>query len=376
MSDFLPFTRPLITEDTIKGVVEVLRSGWITSGPQVQAFEDELTGYLGGNRFLVSYSHATGAMEECLRALGIGPGDEVIVPDMTFAATANVVLRVGAKPVLVDVDLVSRNFLPEDVEAAITARTRAIMPVHFAGLPVDLDAIYDVAERHRLRVIEDAAHAIGARYRKRLVGSFGDVVVFSFHANKNLTTIEGAAVSTADDDVAERLRLLRFHGQQKAEDGTHDILMPASKYNLSDVSARIGRDQLATLNDRNQRRGQLAKSYFQRLSSLCEFLGLPAAGDSGHAWHMFTVLFPFERMAMTRGDFVRAMRKRGIGVGCHYPALHQLTVYKAMGYEPTTFPNADRIGKETVTLPLFPEMEEADVDRVCDAINEIAHERR
>ncbi|HLW73868.1 MAG TPA: DegT/DnrJ/EryC1/StrS aminotransferase family protein, partial [Gammaproteobacteria bacterium] len=190
-NNYLPFTRPTLDEDTIQGVAEVLRSGWITSGPMVEQFEKGLTEYLGGQRFLRTYLHATGAMEEALVMAGIGPGDEVIVPAMTFAATANVVVRVGAKPVLVDVDLRSRALLLDQAAAAVTPKTRAIMPVHLNGMAADLDGVYALAKKHGLRVIEDAAQAIGTEYKGRRVGSFGDIVVFSFHANKNLTTIEG-----------------------------------------------------------------------------------------------------------------------------------------------------------------------------------------
>jgi dTDP-4-amino-4,6-dideoxygalactose transaminase len=195
---YLPFAKPTIDEETIAGVAEVLRSGWITSGPKVQEFEQALSAYLGG-RIVRTFTSATGALEVALQACGIGPGHEVIVPAMTFAASANVVMRVGAQPVFVDVELVTRNLDPAKLEAAITPRTRAIMPVHFAGLAVDMDRVYDVAKQHKLRVIEDAAHAIGTRWKDKRIGSFGDLVSFSFHPNKNMTTIEGGALSLPSD---------------------------------------------------------------------------------------------------------------------------------------------------------------------------------
>ncbi len=367
--EFLPFVRPNITPETIRGVAEVLASGWITSGPQVEAFEGELSTYLGG-RSVLTYSHATGVLEEGLHALGIGAGDEVIVPDMTFAAGVNVVLRAGATPVPVDVDLHTRNLDAARVEAALTARTRAVMPVHFAGLAVNLDPLYALAKKHDLRIIEDAAHAIGARYKERLIGSFGDIVCFSFHANKNLTTIEGAAVATSDEAVLENLRLRRFHGQKKLDDGGYDILLPANKFNLSDVAARIGRDQLAALDERNRRRRELAGLYFEALAGFDELL-LPARGDDGHAWHMFAVCVPFARLGVDRKTFREAMRARGIGTGVHYPALHRLTVCKPLGLHAEDFPNAERIGRETVTLPLFPEMRDGDVARVADTLETV-----
>jgi len=369
--DFLPFVRPSIPEETIAGVADVLRSGWIATGPQVAAFEESLGDYVGG-RSVLAFTHATGALEESLRALGIGPGDEVIVPDMTFAATLNVVLRVGATPVLADVDLVTRNLEPAAVEAALTERTRAVMPVHFGGLPVELDPLYALADRHDLRVVEDAAHAIGATYRGRRIGSFGDVACFSFHANKNLTTIEGGAVATEDEAALARLRALRFHGQVKLDDGSYDVVEPASKYNMSDVAARIGRDQLAVLDERNARRRRLAHHYFEVLGERDDIL-LPARGDDGHAWHMFAVCVPFDRFGTDRKGFREAMQARGIGTGVHYPALHRLTVCEQLGLSSGEFPNADRIGRETVTLPLFPEMRDSDVERVCEALEGVLH---
>ncbi|MDN5864706.1 MAG: DegT/DnrJ/EryC1/StrS aminotransferase family protein [Gammaproteobacteria bacterium] len=370
-AEFLPFARPLIGAETRRAVDEVLSSGWITSGPQVEAFESELSAYLGG-RPLLSYSHATGLIEEALRALEIGPGDEVIVPDMTFAAGVNVVLRVGATPVPVDVDLRSRNLDAATVERAITRRTRAVMPVHFAGLPVALDPLHELCKARGLRVIEDAAHAIGSRYRGRLIGSFGDVACFSFHANKNLTTIEGGAVATADEALLEALRLRRFHGQEKLAGGSYDIVLPANKFNLTDVAARIGRDQLASLDERNSRRRQLAWGYFEAFGDP-EHIVLPARGDEGHAWHMFAVCIDFEHFGTDRKTFREAMHERGIGVGVHYPPLHLLTVCREFNLLDGDFPNATRIGNETVTLPLFPEMRDTDVERVAAALREVLH---
>lgn len=370
--DFLPFVRPAIGEATIAGVAEVLRSGWITTGPQVAAFEAALGEYAGG-RTALAFTHATGALEESLRALGVGPGDEVIVPDMTFAATLNVVFRVGATPVLVDVDLETRNLGAGRVEAALTPRTRAVMPVHYAGLAVDMDPLNALAEARGLRIVEDAAHAIGTMYKGRRIGSFGDVVCYSFHANKNLTTIEGGAVVTGDETVLERLRALRFHGQIKLEDGSYDVIMPASKYNMTDVCARIGIDQLAVLDQRNARRRELAHRYLDALAGLKGVL-LPAGGDDGHAWHMFAVCIDYPRFKLDRKGVRDALQTRGIGTGVHYPALHQLTVCRELlKSRAEDFPNADRIGRQTLTLPLFPEMDEADVDRVVSGLEAVLH---
>ena len=367
--NFLPFAKPTIDEETIAGVAEVLRSGWITSGPKVQEFEQALSDYLGG-RIVRTFTSATGALEVALQACGIGPGHEVIVPAMTFAASANVVMRVGAKPVFVDVELTTRNLDPGQLEAAITPQTRAIMPVHFAGLAVDMDRIYDIAERHHLRVIEDAAHAIGTRWNGKRIGSFGDLVSFSFHPNKNMTTIEGGALSLPSDAELKAVELQRFHGLLRQPDGSADVLLPGGKYNLSDVAARIGLSQIKQLEGFNDKRKVLVARYFERMKTDPPCL-LPARGDDGHTWHIFAPLLPLDHVRLSRGEFIKAMHERGIGVGVHYPALHLFTAYRKLGYKEGDFPNAEKIGRETVTLPLFPTMELADVDRVCDAVAEV-----
>ena len=374
MSEYLPFTRPSIDEQTIAEVGEVLRSGWITTGPKVEQFERDLAEYLGGKRQLRTFLHATGALEEALVVCGIGPGHEVIVPAMTFAATANVVLRLGAKPVLVDVDLRSRSLLMDQAAAAVTPKTRAIMPVHLNGLAADLDAVYALAGKHHLRVVEDAAQAIGTLYKGRKIGSFGDLVVFSFHPNKNLTTIEGGAVSLADPDETRTLEILRFHGITKHADGTMDVTRPASKYNLTDVAACVGLGQLRQLDEFNRKRRQLAYRYFELLAD--DRLGvLPARGDAGHSWHMFTLLPRYSSACPDRNTLRQRMHQRGIGLGIHYQALNQFSLYKNMGYPEGSFPNAERIGRETVTLPLFPAMQLSDVERVCDALDQCLNSR-
>jgi len=366
---YLPFARPSIDEETIAGVAEVLRSGWISTGPKVHEFERALSEYLGGRAVRV-FTSATGALEVALLACGIGPGDEVIVPAMTFAASANVVVRVGARPIFVDVELATRNIDPAMIEAAITPHTRAIMPVHFAGLAVEMGRVYEIAARHKLRVIEDAAHAIGTRWNGRRIGSFGDLVSFSFHPNKNMTTIEGGALSLPSNAELETVELHRFHGLVRDAEGRTDVLLPGGKYNLSDVSARIGLSQLKQLEAFNHKRRQLVGRYFERLMTDPACLH-PARGDEGHSWHMFAPLLPLDRLNLTRAQFIQAMHERGIGVGVHYPALHLLTSYRKLNYQEGDFPNAERIGRETVTLPLFPAMTASDVDRVCDAVSGI-----
>jgi dTDP-4-amino-4,6-dideoxygalactose transaminase len=366
---FLPFARPQLDERAIQAVVEVLRSGWIATGPRVEAFESALSTYFGG-RTVLTFTSATAALEVALHVAGIGRGDEVIVPAMSFVSSANVILRAGARPVFVDVELDSRNMDLARLESAITARTRAVMPVHFAGQSVDMDALYTCAKRHGLRVIEDAAHAMGSMWRGQRIGSIGDMVVFSFHPNKNMTTIEGGALVLDRPEEARQAALHRFHGVQRHPDGEFDVELAGGKYNLSDVAASIGLAQLARLEEFNARRRELAMRYFTQLQTDPPLL-LPRRNDEGHSWHIFTPLLPLERLVIGRTEFIRRMHQRGIGVGVHFPAIHRLALYRRLGYGAQSLPNAERIGRETVTLPLFPAMANADVDRVCSTVRDV-----
>jgi hypothetical protein len=368
-SAFLPFTRPSIDEETIAGVVEVLRSGWITSGPQVKQLEAELSTYCDGRpvRTLVS---GTAALELGLRLAGVGPGDEVITTPLSWVATANVVLTVGAKPVFVDVDPRTRNIDLDCVEAAVTPRTRAIIPVDLAGLPVDRDRLYAIARRHGLRVIEDAAQSFGASWHGERVGARGDLVAFSFHANKNVTTAEGGCLVLPDEDTARRCEKLRLQGVVRSGEDGMEVDTLGYKFNLTDIAARIGLGQLRRLAEFTARRADLARRYFDAWDAGlgCE---LPPADFENSNWHMFQVVLPLDRLAISRADFIRGMREAGIGVGVHYPAMHLFSLYRREGWKSGDFPHAERIGAGTVTLPLFPAMADADVDRVCDAARAI-----
>ncbi|HEY3658154.1 MAG TPA: DegT/DnrJ/EryC1/StrS aminotransferase family protein [Steroidobacteraceae bacterium] len=369
---FLPFARPSIDAESIAAVADVFRSGQLASGPKVQAFETALATYLGSGRHVRVMTSATAGLEMALEVAGVGEGDEVIVPAMSFAASANVIARVFAKPVFVDIDLHTRNLNMELLPAAITSKTRAIMPVHFAGLPVDMDGLYGVAAQYGLRVVEDAAHAIGSRYQGKLIGSFGDLVVFSFHPNKNMTTIEGGAIATGDTSAAELFEQYRFHGIKRNAQGEIDVVFPGTKSNLTDVAAQVGIDQLRRLDGFNARRLELAGRYFEELDGFRSVV-LPARGDSGHSWHMFQVLIDFPAQGMTRPEFQKRMADRGIGIGVHYPSIPSLTYYRARGYRPEDTPVAARVGRETVTLPMFPAMSDDDVVRVCRELKEMLH---
>jgi dTDP-4-amino-4,6-dideoxygalactose transaminase len=335
----------------------------------VQAFEAALSRYHGGRPTRV-VSSATAALEIALRMIGVGPGDEVLTPAMTFFAAPNMIVKVGATPVFVDVDLSTRNIDLVAAEAKITPRTRAIMPTHFAGLPVDMDALYGLARRRGLRVIEDAALAIGSSWRGKRIGSFGDICVFSFHPNKNLTSIEGGALVVNDVAEAKSIEILRFHGIVRLPDGTRDVAVAGGKFNLPDVNARVGIEQLSRLDGFNARRRALAARYFARLRTDPACL-LPHPGysgdEEGHSWNMFAPLLPLDAMTLSRQQLRAQLEAVGIGTGVSYEAAHLATAFSALGYRHGDLPHTERIASETVTLPLFPTMTDADVDRVCDA---------
>ena len=360
--DFLPFTRPSIDEATIAGVAEVMRSGWLTSGPQVKAFEAALSRLCGG-RPVRAFNSGTVTLEVALRLAEVGAGDEVITTPLSWVATANVVLEVGARPVFVDVDPRTRNIDLNEIEKAVTARTRALIPVDLAGLPVDRDRLYMIAGKHKLRVIEDAAQSLGASWRKRRIGSFGDLVSFSFHANKNVTTSEGGALVLPDEGLVELTEKLRFQGVTRTGEDGMDCDVLGGKANLTDIAARIGLGQLERLDEFTRRRRALARRYFERWDASlgCE---LPPADFENSNWHMFQVVLPAR---VERGSFIARMRDSGIGVGVHYPAMHLFSLYRALGWRAGQFPHAERIGRSIVTLPLFPAMKDEDVDRVCEA---------
>lgn len=365
----LNFSQPSISEETIAAMAATMRSGWIASGPRVLEFERALSQSFGG-RPTRTLTSATGAMEIALLACGIGHGDEVITSTQSFFSTMNMIVKVGARPVFVDCDLVTRALVLEQVEAAITPRTRAIVPTHFPGALGDMDALYALARRHGVRVIEDAALVQGSEWKGRPVGSFGDIATFSFHPNKNMTTIEGGAIVVPDEETARRVEVLRFHGIERLPDETRDVTVASGKYNMSDVSAAIGLAQLVQLPDFLMHRRRLADHYGEAFPHV-DGAVLPPRGVDGQSWNMFCVLLPYERLGTTRQAFRAALRERGIATGLSYEPSHLTSLGRSLGYRRGQFPNAERIGDETVTLPLHCGMDVADVERVCDAIRKI-----
>lgn len=382
--EFLPFTRPSISEKTIEEVVACLRSGWIATGPKVQLLEQQLQEYLQVPSAQLMTS-ATAGLHLALLALGVGPGDEVITTPMTYVATLNVIALCGAKPVLVDVDPGTYNIDVNQVEAKITPQTKVIMPVHFAGLPVDLDPLYALAKKYNLRVVEDAAHAIGSSYKGQKIGSFGDVQVFSFHPCKNMTTAEGGCVVSRDEKFAAKISQLRFHGIDRdawnrySKEGSqqYDVVIPGYKFNMSDLQATIGLDQLEQLDANNQKRKQLVDRYYEQFQGWQEII-LPSIPDYSHfnSWHIFSPLINTEKCVLSRDTFMAKMKDYNIGTGWHYPAAHTFSYYqKTYGYQTGDFPVAEHIGHQVTSLPLFPGMTIEEQNRVIHTMKQIFNKR-
>ncbi|MBI5689793.1 MAG: DegT/DnrJ/EryC1/StrS aminotransferase family protein [Verrucomicrobia bacterium] len=376
---FLPLTRPTIDEETIAGVADVLRSGWITSGPKVKELEAKLSEYFGGRPVRV-FNSGTCTMEIALRIAGVGPGHEVITTPLSWVATSNVILEVGARPVFVDIDPVTRNLDLDRVEAALTPATRALLPVDLAGLPVDRDRLYALARRHGLRVVEDAAQSMGSLWRGRRIGAAGDFVSISFHPNKNITTIEGGALVLNDEREAKLAEQYRLQGVVRTGLDGMEVEVVGGKFNLTDVAARVGLGQLPHLEEFNRRRRELARAYFECLDTpaLRELgLGLPPADFSQTNWHMFQVVLPEERLTIRRADVMAKLQTAGIGSGVHYPAIHLFAVYRRLGWKEGDLPIAERTCRNILTLPLFPAMTRADVQRVAEALTAVllAHRR-
>jgi dTDP-4-amino-4,6-dideoxygalactose transaminase len=367
---FLPFTRPTIDEATIAGVGEVLRSGWITSGPQVRAFEEALSHYFGG-RLVRAFNSGTCTMEIALRIAGVGPGDEVITTPLTWVATSNVILAVGARPVFVDIDPVTRLIDLGRVEAAVTPRTRAVIPVDLAGLPVDRDRLYALASVRGLRVIEDAAQSLGSTWKGRRIGAFGDFVSISFHPNKNITTGEGGCLVLNDEREARLAEQYRLQGVVRTGRDGMEVELAGGKFNLTDVAARIGLGQLPHLAEFNAKRRELARAYFEefrRPAVRALGFGLPPEDFTDSNWHMYQVLLPQERMTAPRAVVMDELHAAGIGSGVHYPAIHLFALYRRLGWKPGDFPHAEYAGRNLLTLPLFPAMARSDVSRVVGAL--------
>lgn len=377
---FLPFHRASIDDAEIQAVLEVLRSGWLTSGPRVKEFEAAFANYTGAAHAL-SVNSCTSALHLALAVAGVGEGDEVIIPTMTFAATGETVLYQNARPVLVDCSPDSFHVDVREIERAITPRTRAIVPVHYAGYPCDLDAILHLAERHDLLVIEDAAHAFPASYKGRMIGTIGHMTCFSFYATKTITTGEGGMITTANPEFADRLRILALHGISRdawnryTEKGTwrYDILETGYKYNSTDVQAALGLSQLAKAEELRMRRAAIAAEYNQALSHMDAFSPPPEPNDPSHAWHLYVVRVNPAALTIGRDQVIDELKVRGIGTSVHFIPLHMHSLYqRQLGYRNGQFPRAERHFESAISLPLFPSMTDDDVTRVISALGEVS----
>ncbi len=379
---FLPFARPDISEAEIAAVTQALRSGWVTTGPKTREFEQAFTDYLGGNGLQsIAVNSATAGLHLALEALGIGPGDEVIAPTLTFTATVEVVRYLGADPVLVDVDPVTLNIDPDAIRAAITPRTKAIMPVHYAGLACRMDEILAIAHEHGLKVVEDAAHALPTTWKGQLVGQLqSDVTVFSFYANKTITTGEGGMAVTRHPKLAERMRVMRLHGMSrdafdrfsaKTPAWYYEIVAPGFKYNMTDIAAAMGVEQLARLPQFVQRRQHLAARYQAQLAGLPLVLPADAPAGDAHAWHLYVVrLAPGVRAG--RDEIIQALSDRGIGTSVHYVPLHRQPYWRdRYQLTPARFAHAEAAYQCMLSLPLFTAMHDTDQDRVIGALHEL-----
>jgi len=376
--DFITFGAPDHGDAEIEAALDTLRSGWLGTGPRVAEFEAALAAYKGVDAAqAVALNSCTAALQLSLLAAGVGPGDEVVMPALTFCAAANAVLHTGATPVLADVDPMTMNLTATGLQDALTPRTRAVVPVHFAGRPCDMDALLRVARAHQLRVIEDCAHAVESLYRGQPAGTLGDFGCFSFYATKNLATGEGGMVMAKDARHAERMRCMALHGMSRdawkryAADGFqhYDVVECGFKLNMMDLQAAIGLQQLRRLEAAWQVRERQWLRYQQAFADLPATRPAPAEPDTRHGLHLYTLLVDEARCGIDRDEFLRRMQRSGVGVGVHYRALPEYTYYRErLGWRPEATPVATGIGRTTVSLPIGPRLSDADVERVIDAV--------
>lgn len=372
---FVPYFRPHVGDEEAEEVVKVLKSGWLCMGPKVVEFEDAFKSYVGA-RHAVAVSSCTAALHLSLIARGVGRGDEVITTPYTFASTANVIEHVGATPVFVDVQKDTFNIDPDAIRRSVTPRTKAILPVHFAGQACDLDEVNAIAAEHGVSVIEDAAHAIGTRYHGNRIGG-GPCANFSFYVNKNMTSAEGGMVTTDDAAFAERLSVLRLQGMSRdawkryAAKNTwrYDVTEPGWKYNLTDLQAAIGLAQLKKIDWLNQRRKQIVARYTEAFKDL-DRLVVPQEKNAGHAWHLYALRVH----GISRDAFIERLSELGVGTGVHFIPIHHFTYYaQKYGFPKDAFPVADALFQGEVSLPLYPGLSDPDVEHVISAVKSAAH---
>lgn len=377
--EFLVFGRPKIEQPEIDEVIDSMKSGWLGTGPKVAKFEKMFREYKGSIN-AIALNSCTAALHLAMLAIEINKGDEVIVPTMTFAATSNAVIHAGGAPVFADCDKDTMNISPKDIERKITKKTKAIIPVHFAGRPCDMDSIMDIAKRHNLKVIEDCAHAIETEYKGKKVGTIGDLGCFSFYVTKNIVTGEGGMLITDNEQYANKVKILALHGMSKdawsrfSDKGYkhYQIVYPGFKYNMMDIQAAIGIHQLSRIDTYWKRREEIWNRYNEELKDLPVILPLPAEKNTRHAYHLYTLLIDIDKTSITRDQFLEAMTEQKIGIGVHYIALHLHPYYQeAYGYKKNDFPNAEWISDRTVSIPISAYLSDEDVSDVIKAVKGI-----
>jgi dTDP-4-amino-4,6-dideoxygalactose transaminase len=377
--EFLVFGQPDIFEEDIDEVVETLKSKWIGTGPKSRQLEQKIAEYIGVP-YAVALNSCTAGLHLSLIASNIGPGDEVITTPMTFGATANVIHNVGATPIFADVDPNTMNISPEELESKVTSKTRAIIPVHFAGRPCNMDPLSEIASNHNLTIIEDAAHAIGAEYKGTKIGALGNLTCFSFYATKNITTGDGGIVTTPDKNLAKTIRILSNHGQddtafssfQRGKNLYKSVVAPGFKYTLTDIHAALGLKQVGRLNSNLRRREEIWGRYNQAFHDLPLETPPTLDQDSKHAHHLYTLLLNLKHSQVDRGQLKEALYVQNIGTGIHYLALHLHPFYKkAYDYKVGDFPNAESISSRTISLPLSSALTDQDVDDVISAVRNV-----
>lgn len=382
--EFLPYALPLIEDDDIAGVVDSLKSDWITKGPKTLEFEKEFAAYVGA-KHAVAVNSCTAALHLALVAAGIGPGDEVITTPFTFAASANVIIHTGATPVFADIDPITMNIDAEQIKAKLTSRTKAIVPVHIAGHPCDMDGILALARQHNLFVLEDAAHAVYTQYKGRMIGSISNATAFSFYATKNLVTGEGGMVTTDDPGLADKIRVLSLHGMSRnawnryTASGSwfYEILYPGYKYNMTDIQAALGLSQLAKLERLQAVRRGIAAQYNEAFSNMPE-LEIPVELDyARHAWHLYVLKLNLAKLKIDRNQFIEELKAEKIGTSVHFIPVHLHPYYRdTFGYQPGDFPRAAETFERILSLPLYPRMSDQDRLDVIEAVKRVAERSR
>lgn len=384
MTDYITFGSPHIGDEEIREVVDTLKSGWIGTGPKTAEFEKLVSEYVGAKHGLAVNS-CTAALHLSLLVCGVGPGDEVITTPLTFCSTVNAIIHSGASPVLVDVDRGTMNIDPAKIEQAITGKTKAIIPVHLAGRPCDMEEITAIAKKHNLFVIEDAAHALGAEYRGKKIGQIGDLSCFSFYVTKNITTSEGGMVTTNNREFADKIKVYALHGLSKdawkrySDDGYkhYEVVFPGYKYNMTDLQASLGLHQMRRIGQSGARREEIWNRYQKAFQGLPLELPAPIASDTKHARHLYTILVDEKQAGIGRDKFMNELHRRGIGSGVHFIPVHLHKYYaENFGFKRGDYPEAEYIGARTVSLPLSSKLNDAEVDKIINAVKEILHAKR